>query len=81
MQAKEITTFEATADLLPEGGTATHAIRIVFYLDSDGEERYSFAHEGAALLSSWLGCLELAKEDIIAEIRQDRLREDGEDED
>ena len=78
MQAKEQTTFEATADLIPEGGVATHGFRVVFYVDQDGEERYSWGHDGSATLTSWIGGFELLKEDLIAEFRRDRLRDEEE---
>ena len=69
----EVTTFEATADLLEGNGIATHALRVVFYLDENGDEVYSFAHEGEANLSSWLGALELLREDIISAFRGKRV--------
>jgi len=80
MQAKEQTTFEATADLVPEGGVATHALRVVVYVDDSGKEMYSYGHEGEANLSSWVGLFELLKEDVIADFRGNRVR-DEEDED
>ena len=79
MQAKEQTTFEATADLVPEGAVATHAFRVVFFVDDSGEEMYSFGHEGEANFSSWLGALEVLKEDMIADFRGHRVRDEEED--
>ncbi len=76
MADSEVTTFEATADLIEGEGIPTHAFRVVFYLDADGDEVYSFAHEGEANLSSWLGALELLREDILAEFRGQRLEAD-----
>lgn len=71
-------TFAACESLLSEdeGAVPTHALRVVFFLDQDGDEMYHFAHEGQATLSTWLGSLELLKEDLITELRGTRNEED-----
>jgi hypothetical protein len=65
------TSLEATADLVPEGATATHAFRIVFFIAEDGDEQFSFAHAGSANLSTWLGGLELVKDLLLSELRRE----------
>lgn len=74
-------TLDATADLVPEGAIATHALRIVFFIEPDGEECYTVDHEGDATLGAWLGACELAKEEILSQFRGPRIGDDEEDDD
>ena len=71
-------TLAAMADLIPEGALPSHALRVVAYLDEDGDEMYSIAHEGRANLSSWLGLAELFKENMLAEFQGYRMKDDDE---
>lgn len=62
-----VTDFEAVADLVPDNGTPYIEIRAVEYLDSDGKAHFSVSHRGDVPLSSFIGLLELAKQEVLKE--------------
>ena len=62
--------FSGVMDLVPEGGMPVHAIRIVEYLDSDGEPGLRFKVDGDVRLTTTIGTLAVVQDSYVTEVRE-----------
>jgi hypothetical protein len=61
MEEIEVEEFEHVKDLLPEGCLPIASIRIMAYVDPEGDNAYMMSWEGEVPISTFLGFLEMAK--------------------
>ena len=57
---------------IPEGYIPLHAVIIVASLDPDGDKSYSTHIRGTSTIGDVLSIIELAKDDILTERRENR---------
>lgn len=69
-QGRRVTEMDSRF-VLPDGAIPNGEVAVLSYLDVDGELCYAVWNDGLLPLSSYLGLLELAKNDLIRDAKED----------
>jgi hypothetical protein len=62
--------FSGVADLIPDGAVPIHSVRIVEFLDEEGEPQLRFKVDGDVRLATTIGVLAIVQDSYVTEVRE-----------